>query len=63
MDFDRILVPGTGGFLGRYVMTELAGRCAVTGLDLRRPADAAPLYDLPSPPTGSASRRSTACAI
>ena len=37
MDFGRVLVTGAGGFLGRYVMAELAGRCAVTGFDLRRP--------------------------
>lgn len=37
--FERVLVTGAGGLLGRHVMRELAGRAAVTGLDLGGPPD------------------------
>jgi nucleoside-diphosphate-sugar epimerase len=33
--FDKVLVTGAAGLLGRAVVGELQGRCTVTGLDLR----------------------------
>lgn len=35
MKFEKVLVTGTGGQLGRYTMTELKGRCEVHGFDVR----------------------------
>jgi nucleoside-diphosphate-sugar epimerase len=37
LSFDNVLVTGAGGLLGRYVIAELSGHCAVMGFDLRRP--------------------------
>ncbi len=34
MDFQRVLVTGAGGLLGRYVVDELRSHCEVRGLDL-----------------------------
>lgn len=34
MRFERVLVTGAGGLLGRYVVEELRGRCELSGLDL-----------------------------
>lgn len=34
MRFQRVLVTGAGGLLGRYVVDELRGHCEVSGLDL-----------------------------
>ena len=36
--FEQVLVTGAGGLLGRYVVDALEGRCALTALDLKRPA-------------------------
>ena len=47
MRFDRVLVTGGAGRLGRYVVQELAGRCHVSVLDRQEQA-AAPV-DLPVP--------------
>ena len=41
MDFKRVLVTGAAGLLGRSIVDELRGRCAVSGFDLR--AGAAPI--------------------
>jgi len=38
MRFERVLVTGGSGRLGRFVVDELAGRCAVAVLDLKPPA-------------------------
>jgi len=38
--FEKVLVTGAGGLLGRYVTAELAGRCALSGFDLEAPPDA-----------------------
>jgi UDP-glucose 4-epimerase len=35
MNFERVLVTGTGGQLGSYVAAELGGRCKVSGFDLK----------------------------
>jgi nucleoside-diphosphate-sugar epimerase len=35
MKFSRVLVTGAGGLLGRAVVSELAGKCHVTGLDIK----------------------------
>lgn len=40
--FDKVLVTGAAGLLGRYVMRELQGRCAVAGFDMKPPADGGP---------------------
>jgi len=42
MRFERVLVTGAGGLLGRYAVSELAGRCAVSGLDLQAPGSPMP---------------------
>ncbi len=34
MRFERVLVTGAGGLLGRYVVEALRGRCEISGLDL-----------------------------
>lgn len=34
MRFEKVLVTGAGGLLGRYVVRELAGHCEVSGLDV-----------------------------
>jgi nucleoside-diphosphate-sugar epimerase len=34
MKFERVLVTGTGGQLGSYVVAELDGRCSVSGFDV-----------------------------
>jgi UDP-glucose 4-epimerase len=39
MRFQRVLVTGAGGLLGRYVVDELHGHCEVSGLDLVPAAD------------------------
>ena len=36
MKFEKVLVTGAGGLLGRAIVDELAGRCRVSGLDLKR---------------------------
>ena len=41
MRFERVLVTGAGGLLGRYVVEALRGHCEVSGLDLL-PADSVP---------------------
>lgn len=35
MKFSKVLVTGAGGLLGRAVVSELSGRCAVVGFDLK----------------------------
>jgi nucleoside-diphosphate-sugar epimerase len=35
MNFERVLVTGTGGQLGSYVVAELDGRCKVSGFDIK----------------------------
>lgn len=42
MRFEKVLVTGAGGLLGRYVVRELAGHCAVSGLDLAPGIDGVP---------------------
>ena len=39
MRFDRVLVTGAGGLLGRYVVEALGGHCELSGLDLVPAAD------------------------
>jgi nucleoside-diphosphate-sugar epimerase len=36
MKFEKVLVTGSGGLLGRHVVRELQGRCDVSGFDLKR---------------------------
>jgi nucleoside-diphosphate-sugar epimerase len=40
--FDKVLVTGAAGLLGRYIVRELRDRCAVTGFDVKPPADGGP---------------------
>jgi nucleoside-diphosphate-sugar epimerase len=35
MTFEKVLITGTGGQLGSYTAAELAGRCRLTGFDLK----------------------------
>jgi UDP-glucose 4-epimerase len=41
MDFQRVLVTGAGGLLGRHIVDELRERCTVSGFDLK--AGSAPI--------------------
>lgn len=38
MRFEKVLVTGAGGMLGRAIVNELSGQCAIAGLDLKRGA-------------------------
>lgn len=38
MKFENVLVTGAGGYLGSRVLSQLRGRCRVTGLDMKNPA-------------------------
>lgn len=42
MEFRNVLVTGSGGLLGRHVVRELAGRCRVTGFDVKRAPEDVP---------------------
>ena len=37
MQFKNVAITGGAGYLGQYVVAELAGRCDVTVLDIKEP--------------------------
>ena len=49
MDFEKVLVTGGAGLLGRYVVAELQDRCTVTVLDRRAAGDRSLIGDVTDP--------------